>query len=30
MTEEEVSEILVKMKNDKSFQKELKIEKVNN
>ena len=30
MTEEEASKILVKMKNDKSFQKELKLEKVQN
>lgn len=30
MTEEEASKILVKAKNDKSFQKELKLEKVQN
>ena len=30
MTEEEASKILVKVKNDKSFQKELKLEKVQN
>ena len=30
MTEDEASKILVKMKNDESFQKELKLEKVQN